>query len=77
MANVNATGFFMVNYDEENWKKLSAQLREDHQVTYCCFPGKKVLLASCSLKLKTLCLLQVFSPSDRAGLSHDVFTLSW
>jgi len=49
MANVNATGFFMVNYDEENWKKLSAQLREDHQV---------------------------FSPSDRAGLIHDVFTLS-
>ncbi|KAL9980013.1 hypothetical protein ACROYT_G008544, partial [Oculina patagonica] len=49
IANINATGFFMVNYDEENWKKLTAQLRKDHQV---------------------------FSPSDRAGLIHDVFTLS-
>ena len=32
MATVNATGFFMVNYDQENWKKLAAQLRKDHQV---------------------------------------------
>ncbi|XP_068748883.1 glutamyl aminopeptidase-like [Montipora capricornis] len=49
MANINATGFFTVNYDEENWKKLATQLRADHQV---------------------------FSPSDRAGLIHDVFSLS-
>jgi len=49
MANINATGFFIVNYDEENWKKLTAQLREDYQI---------------------------FSPSDRAALIHDVFTLS-
>ena len=32
MANINATGFFMVNYDEENWKKLAVQLRKDYQV---------------------------------------------
>ena len=32
MANVNAKGFFMANYDQENWKKLAAQLRIDHQV---------------------------------------------
>ena len=38
MANVNATGFFLVNYDEENWKKLGAQLREDHQVDLKIFP---------------------------------------
>ncbi|XP_068680760.1 endoplasmic reticulum aminopeptidase 2-like isoform X3 [Montipora foliosa] len=49
MANINATGFFTVNYDEENWKKLATQLRADHKV---------------------------FSPSDRAGLIHDVFSLS-
>ncbi|RMX39901.1 hypothetical protein pdam_00022441, partial [Pocillopora damicornis] len=49
MANINATGFFMVNYDEENWKKLAVQLRKDHQV---------------------------FTPNDRAGLIHDVFTLA-
>lgn len=46
MANINATGFFMVNYDEENWKKLTAQLREDYQVTvYSCLQGKKKFLA--------------------------------
>lgn len=33
MANINATGFFMVNYDAENWRKLTAQLRKDHKVT--------------------------------------------
>ena len=33
MANINATGFFLVNYDEENWYKLAMQLEEDHQVT--------------------------------------------
>ena len=51
MANINATGFFMVNYDKENWKKLTAQLREDHQVTmymYSFLPVKKKFLASCS-----------------------------
>lgn len=34
MANINATGFFMVNYDEENWSKLAEQLRKDHQVIH-------------------------------------------
>jgi len=40
MANINATGFFLVNYDEENWYKLAMQLEEDHQVTIALFIGR-------------------------------------
>ena len=40
MANINATGFFLVNYDEENWYKLAMQLEEDHKVTIAFFIGR-------------------------------------
>uniref|UniRef100_A0A8C2B0A5 Aminopeptidase n=1 Tax=Cyprinus carpio TaxID=7962 RepID=A0A8C2B0A5_CYPCA len=32
LANVNCTGFFRVNYDEENWNKLRMQLERSHNV---------------------------------------------
>uniref|UniRef100_A0A8C1G515 Aminopeptidase n=1 Tax=Cyprinus carpio TaxID=7962 RepID=A0A8C1G515_CYPCA len=32
LANVNCTGFFRVNYDEENWNKLRMQLERNHNV---------------------------------------------
>ncbi|KAL1256812.1 hypothetical protein QQF64_012357 [Cirrhinus molitorella] len=32
LANVNCTGFFRVNYDEENWNKLRMQLERNHHV---------------------------------------------
>uniref|UniRef100_A0A672MPI8 Aminopeptidase n=1 Tax=Sinocyclocheilus grahami TaxID=75366 RepID=A0A672MPI8_SINGR len=32
LANVNGTGFFRVNYDEENWNKLHMQLERNHHV---------------------------------------------
>ncbi|KAF4101381.1 alanyl (membrane) aminopeptidase-like b [Onychostoma macrolepis] len=32
LANVNCTGFFRVNYDEENWNKLRIQLERNHHV---------------------------------------------
>ena len=34
-ANVGQTGFYRVNYDEENWKRLSQQLRHNHTVSRC------------------------------------------
>ena len=59
MANVNATGFFMVNYDQENWRKLAAQLRIDHQVDvyriqYVSFSTVLTLSTENSQKSKTL-----------------------
>ena len=33
-ANVGQTGFYRVNYDEENWKGLSQQLLHNHTVRY-------------------------------------------
>lgn len=32
LANVNCTGFFRVNYDEENWNMLCMQLERNHHV---------------------------------------------
>lgn len=55
MANINATGFFIVSYDEENWKKLTEQLRKDHQVTInSCLPSRKKFLEACPRKLTPL-----------------------
>ena len=33
-ANVGQTAFFRVNYDEENWKRLSQQLIHNHTVRF-------------------------------------------
>ncbi|XP_077104976.1 alanyl (membrane) aminopeptidase-like b [Siphateles boraxobius] len=32
LANINCTGFYRVNYDEENWNKLLMQLEKDHHI---------------------------------------------
>ncbi|KAK7152126.1 hypothetical protein R3I94_008458 [Phoxinus phoxinus] len=32
LANINCTGFYRVNYDEENWNKLLMQLEKDHHM---------------------------------------------
>ena len=29
-ANLDFMGYFRVNYDEQNWRKISAQLKRDH-----------------------------------------------
>lgn len=33
LANINCTGFYRVNYDEENWNKLLMQLESNHHVS--------------------------------------------
>uniref|UniRef100_A0A4W3K4Y9 Aminopeptidase n=1 Tax=Callorhinchus milii TaxID=7868 RepID=A0A4W3K4Y9_CALMI len=32
LANINVTGYYRVNYDENNWKNLLSQLEKDHKV---------------------------------------------
>lgn len=32
LANLNMTGYYRVNYDQENWKRIIQQLRKDHTV---------------------------------------------
>ena len=32
LANINATGYYRVNYDLGNWERLLAQLKSEHQV---------------------------------------------
>ena len=32
LANVDARGFYQVNYDETNWGLLAAQLQSNHKV---------------------------------------------
>ena len=32
LANLDYTGYFKVNYDSENWQRLSEQLNKDHTV---------------------------------------------
>ncbi|XP_023566128.1 aminopeptidase N [Octodon degus] len=32
LLNVNVTGYYQVNYDEDNWKKIQNQLQSDHTV---------------------------------------------
>ncbi|XP_056110997.1 alanyl (membrane) aminopeptidase-like b [Rhinichthys klamathensis goyatoka] len=32
LANINCTGFYRVNYDEENWNKLQMQLEKNHHI---------------------------------------------
>ncbi|NP_001038326.1 alanyl (membrane) aminopeptidase-like b isoform X1 [Danio rerio] len=32
LANINCTGFYRVNYDEENWNRLTAQLQKNHRI---------------------------------------------
>ncbi|XP_077977424.1 aminopeptidase N-like [Glandiceps talaboti] len=32
LMNINKTGFYRVNYDDDNWNKLAEQLRDDHEV---------------------------------------------
>lgn len=32
LANINVTGYYRVNYDDENWEQLLAQLNSEHQV---------------------------------------------
>ncbi|XP_037365785.1 aminopeptidase N [Talpa occidentalis] len=32
LLNINATGYFVVNYDADNWKKIQQQLQDDHSV---------------------------------------------
>lgn len=33
LANIQQFGFFRVNYDDENWARLSQQLVLDHEVS--------------------------------------------
>ena len=33
LANINRTGYFRTNYDDNNWRLLQAQLNDDHEVT--------------------------------------------
>lgn len=33
LANVNWTGYYIVNYNPENWQRLLAQLEADHHVS--------------------------------------------
>lgn len=33
LANLNVTGFYMVNYDSQNWERLFTQLTSDHKVS--------------------------------------------
>ncbi|CAG14623.1 unnamed protein product, partial [Tetraodon nigroviridis] len=33
LANVNCTGYYRVNYDPENWKRLFTQLETDRNVS--------------------------------------------
>lgn len=34
VANINMTGFYRVNYDEDNWERLIAKLSSNHQVQH-------------------------------------------
>uniref|UniRef100_F7CVV6 Aminopeptidase n=1 Tax=Ornithorhynchus anatinus TaxID=9258 RepID=F7CVV6_ORNAN len=34
LLNINVTGYYRVNYDQENWKKIQNQLNESHQVGF-------------------------------------------
>lgn len=36
LANVNCTGYYRVNYDPENWKRLLTQLETDPNVSNIC-----------------------------------------
>uniref|UniRef100_A0A4W3K4Z7 Aminopeptidase n=1 Tax=Callorhinchus milii TaxID=7868 RepID=A0A4W3K4Z7_CALMI len=36
LANINVTGYYRVNYDENNWKNLLSQLEKDHKVSVIC-----------------------------------------
>ncbi|XP_073998601.1 endoplasmic reticulum aminopeptidase 1-like isoform X3 [Rhodnius prolixus] len=47
-ANINQSGFYRVNYDQDNWEALISTLKRNHTV---------------------------FSPTDRASLLDDAFTL--
>lgn len=33
LANIDQQGYFRVNYDEDNWRKLISQLNTDHRVS--------------------------------------------
>ena len=33
LVNVNQYGYYRVNYDTQNWERLSKQLEEDHEVS--------------------------------------------
>lgn len=35
LLNLNVTGYYRVNYDEENWRKIQTQLQTDHLVGVC------------------------------------------
>ncbi len=49
LGNLNFMGYYRVNYDEENWRKIIQQLKNNHLV---------------------------FSPTERAALIYDAFTLA-
>lgn len=36
LANINVTGYYQVNYDEDNWRRLQAQLQSDPSVGGPC-----------------------------------------
>lgn len=35
LLNLNVTGYYLVNYDEENWRKIQTQLQTDLSVGVC------------------------------------------
>jgi acyl-coenzyme A synthetase/AMP-(fatty) acid ligase len=49
LGNLNFMGYYRVNYDEFNWRKIIQQLKTNHLV---------------------------FSPTERAALIYDAFTLA-
>lgn len=73
LANTNVSGYFRVNYDDDNWDRLLSVLDTNHQVSHVPFytlwvlmevtcpitPG--VVFACLSGKLQTIMLTQKFS----------------
>ncbi|KAM4744489.1 aminopeptidase Ey-like [Anableps anableps] len=87
VANINMTGFYRVNYDEENWERLIAKLRSNHQdipvinraqIIDDAFNLAKARIVNTTLALRTTTFLNKeveYMPWETAKRNLDYFFL--